>query len=104
MEKEKLLSIVTNTSLTNRERKNAALELITKHPETREYRFCKSCGRPASEIRREYKGIFGDMYYYQYTCVCGASNSMPEDYGDGLSVNVNEIAFMNLVKEGREEK
>lgn len=94
--REELLKIVTNVNANPKDRKMAALRILELYPELKEYRFCPKCGETAEKFKTTYDGLHGDMYYYRYTCSCGASNIMPEEYGDGISTTVTKIAFINI--------
>lgn len=69
--------------------------ILKLYPELKEYRFCSKCGESAEKFKITYDGLHGDIYYYKYTCSCGNSYIMPEEYGDGISTSVSKIAFMN---------
>lgn len=94
--REELLTIVTNVNADTKDRKMAALQILKLYPELKEYRFCTKCGKSAEKFKKTYDGLHGDMHYYKYACSCGASNIMPEEYGDGISTSVSKIAFMNI--------
>ena len=70
-----------------------AAEILAQDETMRDYSFCPYCGRPASSITYGYRGLYGDMYYYGWSCPCGHTNSVPEGYGepDSFAVTIAEF-------------